>query len=406
MRQGVDTGRAWVVLGGATLGLFVAFGIAYSYGAFFTPLATYFGVGPGLASVLFSITSLLFFCLGVVTGPLADRVGLRLVLSVGAVVLALGLVGASLAHTAWQAYLAYGFGVGLGVGCLYVPVVSAVGSWFARYRALATGVAVSGIGLGTVAGPPLTAWLVGQIGWRHAFQIWGVAGLVLLLVAIVLLAPAPESQRSATTKDPAVASRGFVRLYVSVLLINCALYVPFVHLAPSALRLGLSPVTAAALVSVIGAASIAGRLLLGVAASRYRTMTLFLACYACTVISLLIWASATGYPQLLIFTLVMGVGYGGYIALTPVILAEEFGPAALSRRLGIVYTAVGVGSAAGPAMTGFIVQSTHSYATAAYLLAAFSLAGFLILAPKSGPASRQLENSVSDGADAAVKKDS
>ncbi len=370
--QQLDRGRAWAVLTGATLMLFVLFGIAYSYGQFLTPMAHAFGVGTGAASVLFSLTSLLFFCLGVVTAPLAERFGLRVVFGAGALVFALGLF----ATAPWQAYAGYGLGVGLGIGAMYVPVIGALGRWFARYRSVATGIAFCGIGLGTVAGPPLIALLVAESGWRTAFRICAVVAIVALLLILLLLAPPPEP--AATVRGRGRAN-GFGRLYVSALLLNCALYVPYVHLSPAAMRLGLSPVRAAVLVSVIGATSIAGRLLLGLASARLRTMTLYLGCYGCVALSLPIWASAQGYPQLLVFAAVFGFGYGGYIALTPVVLAELYGARELPNRLGLIYTAVGIGASLGPAATGFLVQATGSYPFAGYLLTA-SAAGGLVLA--------------------------
>ncbi len=374
--QQLDRGRAWAVLTGATLMLFVLFGIAYSYGQFLTPMARAFGVGTGAASVLFSLTSLLFFCLGVVTAPLAERFGLRVVFGAGALVFALGLFATSLATAPWQAYAGYGLGVGLGIGAMYVPVIGALGRWFARYRSVATGIAFCGIGLGTVAGPPLIALLVAESGWRAAFRICAVVAIVVLLLILLLLAPPPEP---ADTARGSGRAGGFGRLYLSALLLNCALYVPYVHLSPSAVRLGLSPVRAAVLVSVIGATSIAGRLLLGLASGRLRTMTLYLGCYACVTLSLPIWASAQGYPQLLVFAAVFGFGYGGYIALTPVVLAELYGARELPNRLGLIYTAVGLGASLGPAATGFLVQATGSYSFTGYLLTVLA-AGGLVLA--------------------------
>jgi OFA family oxalate/formate antiporter-like MFS transporter len=63
----------------------------------------------------------------------------------------MGLAIASAARSLAEVYAAYGLGVGLGVGCSYVPAVGAVQRWFARRRGFASGLAVSGIGVGTLA---------------------------------------------------------------------------------------------------------------------------------------------------------------------------------------------------------------------------------------------------------------
>ena len=76
----------------------------------------------------------------------------------------LGLMAASAARSLPEVYAAYGLGVGLGVGCAYVPAIGAVQRWFVRRRGLASGLAVSGIGIGTLVMPPLASFLIAMLG--------------------------------------------------------------------------------------------------------------------------------------------------------------------------------------------------------------------------------------------------
>ena len=99
-----DSRRAWLAAAGATLAAAVVYGLAYSYGQFFTPMAETFRAGVGAASVVFSITTLLGFSLSAVTGPVADRVGPRVMLIVGAGCLSLGLYLTAIAGALWDAY--------------------------------------------------------------------------------------------------------------------------------------------------------------------------------------------------------------------------------------------------------------------------------------------------------------
>jgi MFS family permease len=78
------------------------------------------------------------------------------------------LVVTSRADSLGVALAAYGFGVGIGVACAYVPMVALVGAWFECRRTLALGVAVAGIGLGTLTIPPATAALIEEAGWRDS----------------------------------------------------------------------------------------------------------------------------------------------------------------------------------------------------------------------------------------------
>jgi MFS family permease len=72
----------------------------------------------------------------------------------------------------------YGLGIGLGVGCSYVPAVSTVPHWFARRRGFASGIASSGIGFGTLIVPPLASLLITHVGWRETYLILGVLAVI------------------------------------------------------------------------------------------------------------------------------------------------------------------------------------------------------------------------------------
>ena len=70
---------------------------------------------------------------------------------------------ASVARSLMEVYAAYGLGVGLGIGCSYVPAVGAVQRWFVRRRGFASGLAVSGIGVGTLVMPPVASFLIERV---------------------------------------------------------------------------------------------------------------------------------------------------------------------------------------------------------------------------------------------------
>ena len=161
--------QAWFVVVAAFTSMFVVFGVAYSFGAFFEPMAREFRTGQGVTSVLFAVTAFCYFSLGAVSGAVADRIGPRRVVLAGALAMAAGLALTALTPAFWIGCVTYGLGVGLGAACGYVPMVAAVGGWFERRRSLAIGIAVSGIGAGTLLVPPLAALLIERAGWRRAY---------------------------------------------------------------------------------------------------------------------------------------------------------------------------------------------------------------------------------------------
>ncbi len=256
----------------------------------------------------------------------------------------------------------HGLGVGVAVACSYVPLVAVVGGWFERRRTLAVGVAVSGIGLGTLVGAPAAAALVDAVGWRDAYLVLAVFGVVVLLACAALVrAAAPLSGAAAGPLLPRLWNATYARLYLAGLLLSIALFVPFVHLPAYAEGAGVGSVAAAALVGVIGAASVVGRLALGAVAGWTGTVRAYQFCYALMAGSFALWLGSPGYPRLVVFALLLGVGYGGFVALGPPLVAELFGVHGLGGLLGVLYASAAVGSAVGAPIAGGLIASSGGY---------------------------------------------
>jgi MFS family permease len=387
----LDSSRGWVTVGAAFVAMVAVFGVAYSFGAFFAPMAAEFGTGSGATSLVFSITACCWFLLGSVSGRAVDRVGPRPVLLIGAVALAGGLLATSAAQQLWVGYLGYGLGVGVAVACGYVPMVAVVSGWFERRRALAVGVAVAGIGVGTLAGAPLAASLIAEYGWRRAHLLLALGGSVLLVVAAFAARrpPRPVGEEPWALRD-VVRTREFRAMYVATFLASIALFVPFVYLPTAALANGVSPVAAAALIGVIGVASVVGRLAIGALADRVGRVRTFQASFAVLAASFLIWLVGGSWPWLSAFAVVLGTGYGGWIALQPTVLAQLFGTRGLGGLVGLVYTAAGVGALIGPPLAGVLVDATGGYRWAIAAAGVAGLGAFVALLPlRSGPALRR-----------------
>ena len=115
---------------------------------------------------------------------------------------------------------------------------------------------------------------------------------------------------------------------------------------------------AAGLIGAIGTASVIGRLALGALAVPLGLLRVFRGCFLAIALSFVLWWVAGGsYPVLLAFALVLGVGYGGYVALAPAVVAARFGVERLGALLGVLYTSAAVGSAVGPPAAGAIIDA-------------------------------------------------
>ena len=136
-------------------------------------------------------------------------------------------------------------------------------------------------------------------------------------------------------------------------LISAALFVPFVFIKYYATDHGIDNGPATALVGVIGASSVVGRLGLGGLGARLGATRLTQLSFVVLTASFLLWLFAgDSYAMLVAFTIVMGVAYGGFIALTPAVAAGLFGTVGLGAILGALYTAAAIGGLVGPPIIG------------------------------------------------------
>ncbi len=379
-----DSPRAWRMVAAAFVATCAAYGVAYSFGAFFKPMAAEFGAPRSATSAVFSITVLVWCILGPITGHLSDRFGPRIVVATGAVGMGLGLALTSMIDRLWLGYVTYGLGVGVGVACAYVPMVAVVGGWFLRRRNTALGIAVAGIGFGTVCGAPIAAALIAHLGWRATYLVFAAfATATLLGCAWIVERPPVHVTPSRIQLRDAIRSPVFGFLYASSVTVSIALFVPFVYLPSFAHDHGASEFASAALVGIIGGASVAGRMGLGSLADHAGVVRLYQASFLVLALSYGIWLAASTYPVMIVFALVMGAGYGGYVALSPAVIAHLFGTQRMGTVLGALYTSGGFGAMVGPPLVGLIIDRTGSYRVAIAAAFAVALASSALVIPLS-----------------------
>jgi len=392
----------WVVVAGAFAVCFVGFGSAYTFSAFVEPLQKDFDASRGSVSLVFSLAGFLYFGLGAISGPIADRWGARPLAVVGMILTGLGLGLAGVARSLNEVYAAYGLGVGLGIGLSYIPVLGVLQRWFIRRRGLASGFAVSGIGVGTLVMPPLASALIAAFGWRPAYLILGSLAAIVGAGMALLIEDSPDRRGLAPDGDfpppggafapatgasvaAAVRSRRFIALYVACLINSFGLFVPFVHLAPYAVDHGVPQSSAILLIGAIGVGSTAARFFLGGLADRFGRQRAFVIMFIGMALALIIWLFATVLWTLAVFAFVYGVFYGGYVALLPAVVADYFGRRNVGAIIGVLATSVAIGTLIGPSAAGFAFDVSHSYALAiiASIVANFAAAGLAAAGAKA-----------------------
>ncbi|RZB40364.1 monocarboxylate transporter 10 [Asbolus verrucosus] len=180
-----DGGWGWVVVFASFMCNMIVDGIIFSFGTFLRPIADTFHVTEAHVALVGSLMSGFYLIAGPFASAVANRYGFRLVAIVGSV---LGAAAFALSYFATGVqYLCVTFGVlgGIGFGFIYVPSVITVGFYFEKWRALATGIAVCGSGIGTFLFAPISSSLIHSLGWRTALLCQGAIVITCVIFGIL-----------------------------------------------------------------------------------------------------------------------------------------------------------------------------------------------------------------------------
>ena len=271
------------------------------------------------------------------------------------------------------------------------------------------GIVVSGIGFGTLIIPPLASWLISAYDWRTAYRILGIIGSVLIILAAQFLRrdPAqmgqlPYGESGVKQQSPAIEAEGFSlreAIHTRQLWILCAMLACFglclqtimVHINPHATDLGISAISAANILAIIGGATIAGRIMMGSAGDRIGNKAAIIICFVLLSVDLFWLQLAKMVWMLYLFAAIFGFGYGGFIALMSPMVAELFGLSSHGIIFGVVNFSSVIGETVGPLLAGHIFDITSSYHLAFLVCAAISIVGLILISllkPTTGEGGR------------------
>ena len=354
-----DTPRAWAVAIGASIANGVAFGVLYTFGAFVTSMAEEFNASLGPTSIVFGLSMFLFFGTGAISGRWADLYGPRPLLVVGGALFCGGLIATSFVTAIWQGYIVYGIGCGAGGGIFCSPLFSTVATFFVKYRALAQGVAATGSGIGTLLLVPFAKAIIETEGWRSSYRILAGVSAIGFIVGLLLVRRSPSQSPGGSGGHVrrVMRTREFKTISVAFGLMSMALLGAFAFVIKFAEDDGISPSRAALLMSVVGASSILGRLLLTAVAGRLGSVRLLQIALAAQPLAYFFWVIANGrYHLLVIFAALLGLTYGGFVALSGDVVAFYFGLKGIGAVTGMLFLYSGFGSLVGPPIVGFLAD--------------------------------------------------
>jgi len=411
---------------------FIAVGLVfYSYGVFFKALAaefggSRFGVATGLAIMNIAIGVFAPFL-----GHALDRSSIRYIICLGALLTAIGFFLASQIDALWQFYAVMGTFLALGVMTVGpLAGTTLVANWFRERRGIALGIAGMGISASGFAMAPVATLLIGAIGWRDTFLVYGAVPLLVVLPLAWLVVvnrpeqmgfepdgaqgpdaaapspgdqptsfPAPDDRNLAPpsrvdwSTRSALGERNLWVIAIVIALNSCSNGAMLTHIIPHATDIGFEPLAAAWVLSCIAGFGAVGKLLFGWVADRIdKRLTLWCAT-GLQGLGIALILNVEQYHMLLLAGTVYGLGMGGMPPLAGALIGAAFGRYRFGRMMGLMNPVMLPIRVLGIPYAGWIFDRTGSYEIAFLTFVGLCVVSILVLAllrlPEVEPGSEQ-----------------
>ena len=389
----------WIVASGFLVQLLNGSLLFHSFTAYFVFLQADFGWSRTALSGAFSLTRAESGLLGPIEGYLIDRFGPRAVMRVGILLFGIGFILLSQIDSLLGYYAAFAV-LSLGSALAgFLPASAAVANWFARRRATAMGIMMTGMGFGGLLVPVVTLSL-DNFGWRATAFASGVLILVIGLPAVQLMRHHPEQYGYLPDGEPVpdehqgnvpaappegltarqalrTSSFWFLSLghSVALLVVGAAMVHQMPHMVEG---VGLSVQLAGLIVALLMAMVIIGQLTGGYIGDRINKRVGIAACMLVHAVALVIFALATNVVGAIVFALLHGLAWGVRGPLLNAIRADYFGRTAFATIMGFSSAVIMTGMLIGPLFAGAMADWLGSYRVAFIVLAAITALGSIL----------------------------
>ncbi len=389
-----STSHGWAVTFAGT-GINLALGVLYSWSVLSKQITKEWGWNETQAALPYSIAIIAFALMMVPAGRFQDKIGPRLVATMGGILCGAGLIIASLGQSLAGMVIGFGILAGTGIGCGYASATPPAVKWFPPARTgLIAGLVVAGFGLASVYIAPLANYLLGAFGIQNTFMIFGIAFLIIVVLLSQILKNPPPGYKPGGTPAPAKAGSAgpnpkpaavMVDYSVSEMLRTPQFYILWIMYVFAAgaglmiigklakivdLQAGIK--AGFAFVAFLAVGNAAGRIIAGVLSDKIgRSRTMFIV-FVIQAVLMFILRGLGSYATLFGASVLIGANYGANLSIFPSVTKDFFGLKNFGVNYGMIFTAWGVGGILGPMLSGYIFDTFKNF-NDAYLIAGICL---------------------------------
>src|SRR6266581_5758839 len=399
----------WWVVAAFSAMTFMSTGVRHAVGPFLKPIVADLGLDRASFSAVIALSLFLYGVFMPIAGLALDRFSVRVVTSVGTVVLVISLVLTAMVHNVWEFAVVYGVLVPLGLaGTGPVIASGVVARWFSKRR----GTALSVLGSASMTGMsllvPAVTWLILTTGWRTTYVLIA-AGILLLALPLCLwvVRDSPESiglladgaavKPGATaapvervTAREALQTLAFWQLAGSFFTCGFSMSLLSAHGIPMLTDHGYSPMFASWALGVLGGSSIGFTVMLGALSDRFGRRPVLSAIYAGRVFIFGGFFLIRDDPTAILVVAVLGgITMAGTGSMTSALTADIYGRFSVSSVFGLIFLVHQTGSALGSWLAGALFETNGGYG-AAFALACLFLAGAANVALKIDRGARRI----------------
>jgi len=391
----------WIQMVSCIIAMMAIANLQYAWTLFTKPLttslhATLAAVQVAFAAFIFAETWLVPF-----EGYLIDRLGPRLVIGIGGLLVGAGWIGSGYANTVTGLYIWYALG-GVGAGAVYGGCTGNVLKWFPDHRGLCAGIVSGAYGIGTAVTVDPIANMIKASGYRHAFIFWGIVqGIIVTVAAMFIVAPPkgwlpkdwkPTAKVRQSTRDMAwwemVKQPSFYAIYVMMTLVAFGGLVVTAQLKEIAGFYKVDKVIVAWGMSASILAIQLNRIVNGITRPLWgwisdhigRENAMFSA-FLIEGLAIYAWLQTINRPVMFVLlSSLVFFAWGEIFSLFPSITADLYGRKWATTNYGLVYTSKGTASIFAAPLAAYVMLKTGSWVPVFYVMIACDItAAFMAL---------------------------